>query len=337
VKLEPRRIEGFLRDPGSTRIVLLHGEDHGLIRDRARLLVKAVAGNIDDPFDVVELDSDSLAFLPAEMMSQSLTGRRRVIRVREAGDAATEHVKRALAGPGRAFAVLEAGGLPPKSKLRLAVEQAEDAQAIACYPVEAGAAAAIVVQMLRDASVTADDDAIRFLCETVTGDQALLRRETEKLALLVGAGARADLDAAVLSVGDLSGLSVEDALFAATSGDVARTDRALETALTEGATPVGVLRGALMHVHRLLQVRVLVVSGVSVGDAVKRLRPPLYFRRVPAFSRAVAMGTPEGFEAVARYLTEAERGCKRTGAPADALARGAILTVARRFAAWRRA
>jgi len=337
VKLEPRRIDAFLRDPGSTRIVLLHGEDHGLIRDRARLLVKAVAGSIDDPFDVVELDSDRLAFLPAEMMSQSLTGRRRVIRVREAGEAATEPVKRALAGPGRAFAVLEAGGLAPKSKLRLAVEQAEDARAIACYPLEAVAAAAVVAQTLRDASVAADEDAVRFLCDTVTGDQALLRREAEKLALMVGAGARADLDAAMLSVGELSGLSVEDSLFAATLGDVPRTDRALETALTEGATPVGVLRAALLHVHRLLQARLLVEDGISVGDAVKRLRPPLYFRRVQAFSRAVTMGTSDGFGAVALYLTEAERGCKRTGAPADALARAALLTVARRIAASRRA
>ena len=40
-------------------------------------------------------------------------------------------------------------------------------------------------------------------------------------------------------VGDLAGLSLDDALFAATEGDVARADRALELAIAEGATPVG--------------------------------------------------------------------------------------------------
>jgi len=36
VKLDARRVEAFLRDPGAVRAVLLHGEDAGLIRERGR-------------------------------------------------------------------------------------------------------------------------------------------------------------------------------------------------------------------------------------------------------------------------------------------------------------
>ena len=35
MKLDARRIPAFLKDPGTCRVVLLHGEDAGLIRDRA--------------------------------------------------------------------------------------------------------------------------------------------------------------------------------------------------------------------------------------------------------------------------------------------------------------
>ena len=39
MKLDGRRIEAFLNDPGAVRVVLLHGEDVGLIRERAARLV----------------------------------------------------------------------------------------------------------------------------------------------------------------------------------------------------------------------------------------------------------------------------------------------------------
>ena len=40
MKLPPQRVAAFLRDPGACRVVLLYGEDHGMIRDRAAALVK---------------------------------------------------------------------------------------------------------------------------------------------------------------------------------------------------------------------------------------------------------------------------------------------------------
>ncbi len=50
LKLPPARIQAFLRDPGDCRVVLLFGEDAGMIHDRAEALVRAVAGSLDDPF-----------------------------------------------------------------------------------------------------------------------------------------------------------------------------------------------------------------------------------------------------------------------------------------------
>ena len=81
-------------------MVLLYGDDVGLIRERAARLVRAVAGAPDDPFRVVELERDGVGAIPAEMAALSLTGGRRVVRVRDVGDAAAAPVQAALAGPG---------------------------------------------------------------------------------------------------------------------------------------------------------------------------------------------------------------------------------------------
>ena len=138
-------------------------------------------------------------------------------------------------------------------------------------------------------------------------------------------------------VGDLAGLSMDDALFAATEGDVATADRALEVAMAEGAAPVGVLRAAMGHLQRLHRIRlVMEETGASAGDAARTARPPVFFKRAPAFTRALGLWPATALSGALAFLSDAERACKRTGAPDDSICRNAVLTLARRAAGGRR-
>jgi DNA polymerase-3 subunit delta len=186
---------------------------------------------------------------------------------------------------------------------------------------------------MTEAGVAVDREALGWLADQLGADRASTRQELEKLALYVGPGGRVDLDAAQACVGDLAGLSLDDALFAATEGDVATTDRALELAIAEGASPVGVLRGALTHLQRLHRVRLTVDAGAPAGEAAKAARPPVFFRRVGAFTAALGLWSSGALVAAMVALAEAERSCKRTGAPDVVLSRNAILALARRAAA----
>jgi DNA polymerase III subunit delta len=336
MKLDARRIEAFLKDPGDTRVVLLHGEDVGLIRDRAARLVRAVAGSADDPFRVVELEREEFVRIPDELASLSLTGGRRVIRVRDATDTATAHVQKALAGKGMGLLILEAAGLVARAKLRSLVEKATDAAAIACYPLEGRALEQSIRATLATFDVTVDQDAQTWLAGQLGADQAVTQGEIEKLAIYAGQGGKVDLAAARICVGDLAGLSLDDALFAATSGDVPATDRALELAMAEGAAPVGVLRAALMHLQRLQRARAGMQAGASATEAAKSARPPVFFRREAAFVQALGIWSLPTLDQACIRVWETERACKRTGSPAETLCRNAIIGLAQRGAAAKR-
>jgi DNA polymerase-3 subunit delta len=335
MKLSPQRVAAFLHDPGACRVVLLHGEDHGMIRDRAAALVRTVAGSTDDPFRVAELGREDIPQLADEAASLSLTGGRRVVRLRDATDAAAEQIARILAGSAPALVVLESPGLATRSRLRALIEGAPDGVAIPCYPEEGRALADTVRGVLGETGVSIDADALAWLADQLGADRASTRAEAEKLALHAGPGGRLDLEAAMACTGELAGLSLEDALFAATEGDAARADRALELAVAEGSTPVGTIRAGLMHLQRLHRARLAVDEGKSTADAIRAARPPVFFRRVGSFSRAVELWSSALLMGAMAGLADAERGCKRTGAPDEVLARNAILTLARRAAAAR--
>lgn len=336
MKIDARGVEAFLAAPGTHRAVLLHGEDAGLIRERGARLVLAVAGSLDDPFRVVELDREAHHRIPEEFTSRSLTGGRRVVRIRDANDAVLAFVQRALAGPGEALMVLEAPGLAARGKLRSAIEKTPDAAAIACYTLDPRALEQTIVAVLGEIGVSIDTEARQWLVGQLGADQAVTRRELEKLATFAGRGGRVDLAAAQQCVGDLAGLSVEDALFAATSGDVEAADRALELAMAEGMAPVGILRAALYHMQRLQRARSGMAQGESALEATKAVRPPVFYQREAQFARTLGFWTEDALQAACVRIWEAERECKRTGTPAETLGRSVVLGVAQRAAVARR-
>jgi DNA polymerase-3 subunit delta len=341
-KLDARRLATFLKDPGSTRAVLLHGEDAGLVRERADALQQAVIGG-NDPFRLAELPREDAAkpgALSAEISALSLTGGRRLVRVRDAGDALTANVKEALAAPGDALLLLEAGELPTRAKLRALLEPHPQAAVIACYRERGADLSNTIATLLREQGVTAEPSALEWLAGRLGEDRMMLRREVEKLSLYVGAGGHLGEEDVLACIGDGSTLDLDEALIAATAGEVAVADRALDTALAEGSHPVMVVRAALRHVQRLHLAALAMAAGASATAALDGLRPPVFFRHKPGFERALRCWSAETLAKAGEMLLEAERHTKSSSAarpiPDQTIARGAIMTLARQALAARR-
>ncbi|MGG5820628.1 DNA polymerase III subunit delta [Falsiroseomonas sp. HW251] len=331
-KLDARRVAGVLADPGPFRAVLLHGDDAGLVRERAESLVRAVmGGKTDDPFRMAELTREEAAkpgVLAGEASALAMTGGRRVVRLREATDAHATALKDALATPGEALMVLEGGELTARSKLRVLAEAASDVAVIACYRERGEELARTLGAMFREEGVQADPAALSWLAARLGEDRMQTRREVEKIALYVGAGGKVDEDAALACAPEGALGDLDEALMAATAGDPAAADRALVAAFSEGANPVQVIRSALRHLQRLHE------AAVAGGDAGV-LRPPVFFRHKPAFDRALRLWSPGALEAVGNALLEAEKRTKTTAYRESdvTIARAALAAIARQAAA----
>lgn len=330
MKLDARRVAAFLRDPGPARVVLLHGEDEGLVRQRAEALTLAVAGARDDPFRVAWLAREDHARLAEEASAIAMLGGRRVIRVRDAADALVAPLAAAAAGPGDSLIVLEAGGgLPARSKLRALVEELANGAVIACYPEEGRALQERIGGALREAGIGVDADALDYVADRMAADSASVAGEIEKLVLYAGEARRLDLDDVRACVGDAASVAFDDAVFAATAGDLAATDRAVELALAEGAAPVAVTRFVLQHLARLHLARGLMADGASADDAVRALRPPVFFKRVADFKAALRRWDADRLGLAMAEARRVELQCKQTGAPDTLLVRRLLLALAR--------
>ena len=342
MKLAPQRVAAFLKAPDKEfRAALVFGPDAGLVRERAQLLALAICADLNDAFRVSELEGGTLTSDPArlydEAASLSLTGGRRLVRVRGGDDALGPAFERFFKAPppGDAFILIEGGDLGPRSSLRRAFEAARSAAAIACYLDGPREIAELARAMLGAHKIELRPEAIPYLTAHLGGDRELTRRELEKLALYVGDGGKAGEAEVTAVIGDSAELSADEVAFAAADGDAAQLERALNRAFGEGAQPVTVLRAELRHFQRLHLAGSRLAAGASEDEALK-LRPPLFFKLVDRFKQQLRLWPPARAEAALAALHEAEAGAKTTGIPAETICRAALLQVARDAAARRR-
>ncbi|MBS1094409.1 DNA polymerase III subunit delta [Gluconobacter wancherniae] len=332
MKIDARSIGRTIEEAGSWRAILLYGEDSGLIRERASRAVGLVAGALDDPFRVAQLDRETHERLEEEATAFSLMGGRRVVWVRDAQDSLTASLTRSLETETDTLIVIEAPGLASRSKLRALAEGRKNVASIACYPEEGRALSQTVTDALLAENVRIDRDALAWLLGRLGSDRGGVRGEIEKLILYAGSNGKLDIDAVQDCVGDAGGSSLEDAVYAALSGDRAGADRALERALADGANPVAVARAALGVLVRLQRVALAIQAGQSRVEAVRNLKPPVFFKRTDAFNRALERWSVGALSRAADETQAYELACKQSGTPDMALCRRHIasLCVARR-------
>lgn len=328
MKVDARRVGRFLADPGTTRFALVYGPDTSLVVERGKVLAKRVAGSFDDPFRYTELTADQADRLPEEASSMALGGGARAVLLRDAADAHVKFVEAALAHDSESLIVALAGDLAPRSKLRGLAEQRADSAAIPCYAPDGQARETLIADHLRDLGVAIEPEALSLAAGRLGAETGALRDAAERLALYAGPGGRIDVPDIASALDEEGSAAMQDAIDAALAGDSATADRALGLALDEGASPVGVIRVLLGELRTLRLLAAAVAAGASPRDAVSKSRPPIFFRRVPAMTRAAGRWRERTvLTAIDRGL-RAESACKTTGAVPDVICRHLLLQLA---------
>jgi len=332
MKVKPRDIPGLLKSVGSgVRAVLVFGRDEGLARERADTIGKQIAPDLSDPFQVAKPTLADIKEHPSilldELAAISMMGGRRLVRLDGAGNESTEAVKLALAAnQGDGLLVMTAGDLKPTSSLRKAMEAAKNALAIPCYEDNSRDLMGLVQSVLANAGLTATQDAVAYLVDNLGSDRMVSRGELDKLVLYKGKeGGQVTLADAEACVGDTAALGINQIAEAVTGGDLKRLEKLLERARTSGENAIAILRTLQNRMMRLHLARGYVDQGMSAGEAIGKLRPPVFFAERDKFQLEVSRWPTRKVEQALEILMEAELDCKTTGNPADVICARALL------------
>ncbi len=321
MKVTPQQADSFVQNlPASIRAVLLYGPDQGMVRERADKLITSCTGDRRDPFRVVDLSADELKADPARLADEaaafSMTGGRRAVAVANAADNLTGICQDALAAAtSHALIVLQAGELRSQSSLRRLFEKEGSAAAIACYPDSESGLARLIETELGAQNIAIDADAIAFLTSHLGTDRQLVRSEVQKLALYAGDGGQLTESDIRACIGTSADFALDDVIYAATDGDQRAVDTALQQAWQADAAPVAMVRALQRHIQRLAAVATRIAAGTDGRQALRTLRPPVFWKQEQRFlAQARHWPPPHLADALAR-LIDAEVELKLGQAP----------------------
>ncbi len=336
-------VERFLtQPPKSSRGALIHGRDRAGVHERADRLARAATAHPDDPFDVAlltaaDIDSDP-ARLADELSARSLSGGRRLVRLKLTGDrividrAAGEAVKAHAAGEFKpeAFFLIEAGALGRDSPLRKAAEKAEQVAAIVCYDDEPGDVARLVREGLARDQISLGPDALELFVSRLPHERGIARQEIERLALFLGSVGNVTATPEDLRpfLGVEPEASLAEAAEDAFAGKLAAVHAGLRRAIAEGEAGPAVVRALGTHLSRLRRVLTLAQAGAGLAEAAKAAG--VFWRNEREFLRQARAWSLDQLDALQPELLDADRACKQTGSPDPLIAERLALAIAGR-------
>ena len=335
VAVKAADVEAFLARLDMARpVVLVFGQDAGLVSERVQALVRASVDDPNDPFSLVRLEGDEVAADPArlaeEVQTIPLFGGRRAVWVKAGSRNLAPAIETLLTLPAlECRVVIEAGDLRRTAPLRTLCERAKNAAALPCYPDGTRELERLVDSEMRAAGLTLKPDARGVLIPLLGGDRAASRSEISKLVLYARGRSEVDVDDITAVVSDASGRAVDDLVDAAFAGRPGEVEAHLATVQSAGTTVGSIFFAAQRQLAQLHKWRAA-IEAAGGRFSVDSLVPPVHFRRKEMVEAALKQWTAARLAVAMGEVAEAVLASRRTPALADTIAERALLSIATR-------
>lgn len=179
----------------------------------------------------------------------------------------------------RAYLVLETQNLKKNHKLIQTFEEAGNLAAIACYGEDRSSLTATIKHQMAKSGYNVTNEAAALVAARCDFSVPLIRSEVEKLMTFAGADRHITLDDVDACLTDQQTAALSDIVDNALDGEVAKSLVFLErfTAVEQSVVPVLVILSSwLLRLHTL---RTAVDSGIPAKQAIRALKPPVFFKQ----------------------------------------------------------
>lgn len=338
VAIKAPQADSFMKSPPpQLAAALFFGSDPGLVSERSTALARTLAERDNPPGEVLRLDDAELdedpARLETELQMRPMFSSRRIVRATAGRRVSAQLLKPLLAAPLEGLLIVEAGNLKPDDALRTLFEGLATCFAVACYPDSAADVDSLIAEVLSSFSLSIEGDARALLQSRLGADRALSRAEIEKLALYGLGRTTITLQDVENVVGDASDLALERIAEAAAEGRTAIAMTDFGRALASGESAQAIILVTQRYFLKLHKVRSDIDGGQRLEDALKAMRPPIFFKQRDAFARQIRNWPRPQLDQALRRIAEAAKSARLSNRLEDLYAERLLLALASMAAA----
>jgi len=336
--VKAHQAESFMKSPPPRlAAALFFGSDPGLVSERSSVLARTLAARENPPGEILRMDDadldDDAGRLETELQMRPMFASRRIVRATAGRRISAQLLKPILASPFEGLLIVEAGNLKTDDALRTLFEKTENCFAVACYPDAAADIDSLIAEVLSSFSLSIEGDARALLQSRLGADRALSRAEIEKLALHSLGNKVITLDDVENVVGDAADLALERIAEAAAEGQTATAMTDFGRALASGESAQAIILVTQRYFLKLHKVRSDVDAGQRLDDALKAMRPPIFFKQRDAFARQIRNWPRPQLDKALRRIAETAKSARLSNRLEDLYAERLLLALASMAAA----
>ena len=331
--IKPQQTAAFMKaPPADLAAVLFHGSDPGLVSERSAALAHVLAAQQNPPGEILkvydtELDDDP-GLLETELQTRPMFSGRRIVRAIAGRKISAQLLKPLLASiPLEGVLIVEAGSLKADDALRKLFEGQTACYAVPCYPDTAADIDSLISEVLGSFKLAIDGDARDLLQSRLGADRAMSRSEIEKLALYCLGRSPITFEDVDTLVGDAAGLAIERIAEAVADGRTKSAVSDFGRAMASGESAQTIILVLQRYFLKLHRVRSDVDGGQRLDEALKFVRPPLFFKQKDLFARQVRSWPRGQLDQALRRIAEAAKTARLSANLEDVIAERLILAL----------
>ena len=337
--VKPADLERQTRLDPAVRFTLLTGPDEATMEAVAVRLI-GLAGKEAERLDLTgsQLAQDP-SLLAAEAASMSLFSPARIIKLElsGSGDDSLAAVEALLAAETAINPVIATGAsVTAKSKLVKLVEGSDQAVAAICYQPDRRALVGIAMAAAQEQGLRIANSEAQLLVDLVSGDQALMRREIEKIALYLDAGPDRQRQVTPADIAALGAATheedVSECINVALGGRVSDLPEMLAKAAAVGVAEIRIIRALAIRALALARLRAEVDGGAHPATVVSARSSGIFWKERDAVTAQLHIWDSVRIARLMSRLLDCERALKASGTAGGVLFRKLMTDIAHQAA-----
>ena len=292
---------------------LIYGPNEGLVRETIDKLYNSFSENSEGEKIFItgrQLDED-IALLQNEMNSISMFSHKKFIVLDSLKDKHSVLIEDCLKGNyENIFLIIKSDNLNKNSKIRKIYELSKKHYALACYDDDIKVLSSLLDKFQKEHNVTFDNDVKSFFLNNLSNDRMVIKNELEKILLSLSEEDRkVDIEKIRYILHDSAHTDFQQINNSILFGKIEKGSKSLEKLFNLGTNPVAILRSFNNYVIRIRQTQVELSKGKQFDEAIKVLRPPVFWKEKSDFKRHCYMWPANVIENIINEVLSSEIKC----------------------------
>ena len=279
----------------SFRFFLFYGPNYGKVSDCAKL-TKSFK-NVEQDFEVInffsdEIKKEDLSRIFIESSTPNIFGSKTFLCFHLHSEKINKEIISILSSETNKdlIVVLKSHQLSPRSSLRSFFEKNKYSISVACYEESESEKKTYINNFLQHEGVKVSESLINLLTNNLSNQRLEIKSELEKIIILHKSQQENKFVHTTFSFISES-LNNDDSrfIFSLASKERKGFVKNFNKFTDFGSENIKLITYLLEHFFRLLVIKIKIYEGVDVGNAIKELKPPIFFKHLPEFRQQLKM------------------------------------------------